>query len=284
MMTPVSWRRGRLRICAAFALAVLFLVPGLCAAQDRMAAALRKGIVEEETNRDLNAAIQSYQAVLAQYDEDRKSAATALFRIAECYRKQGKSKEAIAAYSRVVRDFGEQTRLADQSRNLLSKTYKVAQQQAANPVDPATAEARRRYRALLEEEIQAFHKHGDFVRKRYELGTALELDVNRVQADLAGLQSRLAAFDAGLVPEAPAGVRTKAALAARAQYRALLQTEVDYAAKEVQAAEWKYNLGKERPEGVLDAQIKLLEAKLKVAALDAGLAQPPNSAAARQGQ
>ena len=105
MMTRVSGRRGSLRVCAAFALAVLFLAPRVGPAQDRMAVALRKGIVEEETNRDLNAAIRSYQAVLAQYDEDRKSAATALFRIAECYRKQGNRKEAIAAYSRVLPGF-----------------------------------------------------------------------------------------------------------------------------------------------------------------------------------
>ena len=98
------------------ALALLVIAPGFCAAQDRMAETLRKGVIEEDTNGNLNAAIQSYQAVLAQYGEDRKSAATAVFRLAECYRKQGKSKEAIAAYSRVVRDFADQTKLAEPSR------------------------------------------------------------------------------------------------------------------------------------------------------------------------
>ena len=119
----------------------------------------------------------------------------------------------------------------------------------------------------------------DFIHKKYELGVALVLDVNRVQADLARSESRLAAFDAGLVPPAPAGVRTQAALEARAQYRALLQKEVDFAATEVQAAQRNYNLGKEGLEGVTDAQIKVIEAKLKLAALDAGLEQPPNPAA-----
>src|ERR1039458_1122933 len=104
------------------ALAILMSAPGWCAAQDRMAETVRKGILEEETNGNLNAAIQSYQSVVTQYDEDRKSAATALFRLAECYRKQGKSKEAIAAYSRVVRDFADQSKLADPSRSQLSKT------------------------------------------------------------------------------------------------------------------------------------------------------------------
>src|ERR1017187_7533731 len=112
------------------ALALFLLAAGLCVAQDKMAEALRKGIVEEETNRNLNGAIQSYQSVLAQFDEDRKSAATALFRIAECYRKLGKNDQAAAAYTRVVQDFADQTRLAEQSRSHLPKA-----QQAAGSVD-----------------------------------------------------------------------------------------------------------------------------------------------------
>jgi tetratricopeptide (TPR) repeat protein len=265
----------------ALALALLILAPALCPAQDRTAEALRKGIVEEETNRNLDAAIQSYQSVLAQYDEDRKSAATALFRIAECYRKQGKSTEAIAAYSRVVREFADQARLAEQSRNQLSKTYKIPQPQTAGPIDPATAEARKRYRAILEEEIQDFQKIVDFVHQQVLLGAVAVQDTYDVQADLARLKSRLAAFDAGLIPQAPAGARTPEALAARAQYRALLQTEVDYAAKDLERERERYKLGAESLQSVVDAQHKLAEAKLEMAALEAGLAQPPNPAPAQ---
>src|ERR1039457_5276610 len=102
------------------------LAPGLCAAQDKMAEALRKGIVEEDTNQNLNAAIQSYQSVVTQYDEDRKSAATALFRLAECYRKQGKNDQATAAYKRVVQEFADQNKLAEQSRSHLPKARQNA--------------------------------------------------------------------------------------------------------------------------------------------------------------
>ena len=37
-----------------------------------MAEDLRKGVVAEETSQDLNSAIQRYQAVVAQFDEERK--------------------------------------------------------------------------------------------------------------------------------------------------------------------------------------------------------------------
>jgi tetratricopeptide (TPR) repeat protein len=261
------------------ALALLATATGWCAAQDRMAETLRKGVIEEDTNRNLNAAIQSYQAVLAQYGEDRKSAATAVFRLAECYRKQGKSKEAIAAYSRVVRDFGDQTKLADPSRNQLSKTYKIPQQQAAVPVDPATAEARRRYRALLQERIQGAEMQMDFIHKQYQLGAVSLLAMYEPQAQLARFQGQLAAFDAGLTPQLPAGSRTPEALAARAQYKAFLQTEIDYAAKNVDGMHREYELGAVQQRDIVDAQVKLVDAKLELAAVDAGLAVQPATAA-----
>jgi tetratricopeptide (TPR) repeat protein len=129
------------------ALTLLALAAGLCAGQDKMAEALRKGIVEEDSNRDLNAAIQSYQTVVTQYDEDRKSAATALFRMAECYRKQGKNDQATAAYKRVVQEFADQTKLAEQSRSHLPKG-----QQAGGA---GVAEARQQVRKVLEERLQS---------------------------------------------------------------------------------------------------------------------------------
>jgi tetratricopeptide (TPR) repeat protein len=266
------------------ALALLLLAPGLCAAQDKMAEALRKGIVEEDTNHNLTAAIQSYQSVVAQYDEDRKSAATALFRIAECYRKLGNSKEAIAAYSRVAKDFADQTKLADQSRNQLSKTYKIPQQQATGSVSAATVAARRKYRELLQEQMNYAQSNWDFIGKQYQLGAISIQDTYEPQAQLAKYKSRLAAFDAGLTPQLPAGSGAPEALSARAQYRALLQVEVDLAAKNVDSVRRLYSLGSAYQQDVAAAQMKLVDAQLELAALDAGLSQPPTPAPARTGQ
>ncbi len=128
------------------ALMALFVISGAQGAQDPLAETLRKGVVQEETNQNLDAAIQAYQSVLTQFGEERKTAATALFRLAECYRKQGKNDLAMAAYKRVVAEFADQTKLAEQSRTVLARTFKVQTPQAAGATSPQTEEARRRYR------------------------------------------------------------------------------------------------------------------------------------------
>ena len=56
-----------------------------------LSAALRQGLFEEEANRNLDAAISNYQALAAQFDRDRQIAATAIFRLGECYRKLGQT-------------------------------------------------------------------------------------------------------------------------------------------------------------------------------------------------
>jgi len=80
-------------------------------AQEHMVDALRAGIVAEDSKQDTRAAIQQYNAVLKEYAAARETAATALFRMAECYRKMGIRQGAIAAYQRVVQDFSDQTKL-----------------------------------------------------------------------------------------------------------------------------------------------------------------------------
>jgi len=95
--------------------AMLVALAAPAGAQERLADQLRKGIAEEETTQNLDKAIQAYQAIVARYDEDRKVAGSALFRLAECYRKIGKREQAIAAYQRVLREFPDQQAIADTS-------------------------------------------------------------------------------------------------------------------------------------------------------------------------
>lgn len=104
-------------------LLIVVLTAGLAGAQDRLADQLRKAIVEEESYQNLDKAIQAYQNIVAQFDEERRTAAAALFHLAECYRKQGKSGMAAPVYQRVVREFPDQTKLADASRNYLPKEH-----------------------------------------------------------------------------------------------------------------------------------------------------------------
>ncbi len=75
-----------------------------------MATALQRGLFEEEANHNLDSAIQAYESVASQFDKDRKLAATAIFRLGECYRKQGNTNAATAQYERIVREFSTSRR------------------------------------------------------------------------------------------------------------------------------------------------------------------------------
>ena len=85
-----------------------------------LTALLQQGLFEEQANQNLDAAIASYQSLATQFDKDRQLAATAVFRIGECYRMQGKTNEAAAQYERILKDFSDQTTLATLSRQNLT--------------------------------------------------------------------------------------------------------------------------------------------------------------------
>src|SRR5881394_2879617 len=102
-------------------LAVLLMgLARVVAAADNLSEALQKGLLEEEANHNLDAAIQAYQSVINQFGDQRKIAATAVFRLGECYRKQGKTNEAVLQYQRVGRDFADQDTLVKLSAQYVS--------------------------------------------------------------------------------------------------------------------------------------------------------------------
>src|SRR5580658_8688968 len=81
---------------------------------------LQQGLMEEQANRNLDAAITDYQALATQFDKNRQIAATAIFRLGECYRMQGRTNEAGAQYQRILDDFSDQQTLATMSRQDLA--------------------------------------------------------------------------------------------------------------------------------------------------------------------
>lgn len=104
-----------------FVAGVFLVVTTLLRAQTNdLSAALQRGLFEEEANHNLEVAAQAYQSVAAQFDKDRKLAATAIFRLGEVYRKQGKTNEAVAQYDRIVREFSDQPPLATLSSENLA--------------------------------------------------------------------------------------------------------------------------------------------------------------------
>jgi cytohesin len=115
-------RVARAVVCGA-ALAAIAFFPGAApagAATNELTSILQKGLFEEEANRNLDAAIAAYQSLVTQFDKDRQVAATAIFRLGECYRKLGKTNEAVAQYDRIVREFSDQQTLATLSRQDLA--------------------------------------------------------------------------------------------------------------------------------------------------------------------
>src|SRR5439155_10238882 len=127
----------------------------LASGADTPVEALQKGLLEEEANHNLDAAIQSYQSLINQFEDQRKVAATAVFRLGECYRKQGKTNDAVAQYQRVVRDFSDESTLATLSRqNLASLGSAPATSGQATPSSAARQEQKR----LLDEQIKLFEK------------------------------------------------------------------------------------------------------------------------------
>jgi len=82
--------------------------------------------VVTEINNNLNTAIHAYRSVISELEKDRKIAATAIFRLGECYRKLDNKMEAVEQYQRVLRDFSEQTLLVKVARKKLAHLHPVS--------------------------------------------------------------------------------------------------------------------------------------------------------------
>ncbi len=165
------------------------------AATNDLTTALQRGLFEEEANQNLGAAIQAYQTVANQFDKDRKLAATAIFRLGECYRKQGNTNEAAAQYERILRDFSDQPTLVTLSRQNLSAL-------GTAPLTPATPvisdAARQEQKRLLEEEIKVVQKKLDLQQSEYRGGVITYVEVLATERELLELKRQVAALDAGL--------------------------------------------------------------------------------------
>ncbi len=109
---------------------------------DALTTAFQQGLLEEEVNRNPTNAIVAYERVVQGLDEQRPLAATALFRLGECYRKLGQTNEAVAAYQRILRDFTEEATLSKLSRENLVALGFGSPVQAKTNAAPAALAAR----------------------------------------------------------------------------------------------------------------------------------------------
>ena len=88
--------------------AVVLLSGGLVMA-DSLAERLEKGIYTEETVGDLDAARDIYLQIVVDAEANRVVAAQAQFRLGQCFLKQEKKDEAIAAFKKLIELAGQQT-------------------------------------------------------------------------------------------------------------------------------------------------------------------------------
>ncbi len=70
-----------------------------------LSTAVQQGLFEEEVNRDFSAAMRAYESAVADFDRERHLAAIAVFRLAENYRRAGRTAEAETLYERILREF-----------------------------------------------------------------------------------------------------------------------------------------------------------------------------------
>ncbi len=120
------------------------------AAEDVLNETLRRGLFEEEANHELNAAIKAYQSLIRQSDEQKKVVATAVFRLGECYRKLGRTNDAVAQYERVRREYSDQATLVRLSeQNLTNLGINPASVAEAEVISEDEEKELKRIKALL---------------------------------------------------------------------------------------------------------------------------------------
>jgi len=196
-----------LAICLLVTALALQISPARAATND-LTSTLQRGLFEEQANLNLGAAIQAYQAVASQFDKDRKLAATAIFRLGECYRKQGNTNAAAGQYERILREFFDQPTLVTLSRQTLV-TMGTAPAVPAAPI--LSDAARQEQKRLLEEEIGLVQKQLEMQKRQVEAGIIPSDAIVPTERDLLKLKRQVAALDAGapisiatIEPTAPA--------------------------------------------------------------------------------
>jgi len=180
------------RHSVAMAVCILALIPSaLNAATNDLSFTLQRGLFEEEANRNLEAAAQAYQTVSAQFDKDRQLAATAIFRLGEIYRKQGKTNEAASQYERIVREFADQDTLVTLSRQNLTGLGASRESKAGVPASRGDRSEQRR---LLAEEIKLVEEQADVARRKYAAGVDGRDAVITKEREILDLKRQLAAL------------------------------------------------------------------------------------------
>ncbi len=177
---------------------VALAISAACLASEPLSKALEQGLIEEEVNRDLNAALRAYESAVAGFDEQRKGAAAALYRLAECYRKLGRTNDAVVQYRRVLAEFADQTALAGLSRTNLAR---LVPQAAGAAVPRRLTPAAQRQLDLLEQELELVQRQLESERVRVEQGVTPQSALLALQREVLALQRQMAEVETRMGPD-----------------------------------------------------------------------------------
>ena len=144
------WQHHTMKTKMTALFAALLLSAGFAfGATNDLPTLLQKGLLEEEANHNLEAAVRNYQAALDGFDQDRLLAATTVFRLGECLRKLGRANEAGLQYQRVLREFPDQTNLVKLCSDYLGGNAPVPASAAQNSATSAEDEGVRKIREMI---------------------------------------------------------------------------------------------------------------------------------------
>jgi ankyrin repeat protein len=153
---------------------------------------LQKGLLEEEANHNLAAAVQAYQSVIDRFNAQRKDAATALFRLAECHRKLGKTNDAIAGYQRVIREFPDVQSLVDPSGKALTALGAGVDRSTSSSISArAPTITNPEQLKLLQQEIQLAERETAVAEAKVRNGQGEAAGIARAKNELLSLQRQL---------------------------------------------------------------------------------------------
>jgi ankyrin repeat protein len=155
---------------------------------DPVLEAVERGLAAEESGKDLAGATKAYTDAVATADARRATHATALFRLAEVQRRQGRTNEATALYRRLLVEFPEQAEMVAVARRHAGAETAAGSVSPAGPTVGPAIDAER----LLEDEIRVAEQQLLIEQRKFEAGRAAEEEVLKARREVLNLKRQLA--------------------------------------------------------------------------------------------
>jgi Ankyrin repeats (3 copies)/SLBB domain len=155
---------------------------------DPVREAVERGLAAEESGKDLAGATKAYMDAVAAADARRATHATALFRLAEVQRRQGRTNEATELYGRLLVEFPDQTEMVAVARRHVPGASNSPPGHSTRTKDQELPEAER----LLDDEIRVAEQQLLSEQRKFEVGRAGDDEVLKARRELLGLKRQLA--------------------------------------------------------------------------------------------